>query len=193
MSTNLIELPNYQIFCEQIEILALPISGSEVHGVMCGYLCAGALQEGDAYLRVLSSSQRGEAARVAAQALFHLYSISQQHMDQDNFSFQLLSPDEERPLVERAQAFSEWCAGFVQAMGVAGISADQLDDEESQDALLHLSEFSQLDYVSLQVGEDDERALMEVSEYARMAVLRLYWDIKVRDMQGRSDLGHIKH
>lgn len=193
MSNTLTQLPNHQLFCEQIDVLALPISGSEVHGVICGYLCAGALQEGDAYLRALSTNKRGEAARVAAQALFNLYTISQQQMDQDNFSFQLLLPDEEQTLVLRAQAFSEWCEGFSQAMGVAGITADQLDEEESQDALLHLSEFSQLDYTSLKVDEDDERALMEVSEYTRMAVLRLYWDIKVHEMQGHGDSGHIKH
>lgn len=193
MSNNLTKLPNYHIFCEQIEVLELPISGSEVHGVMCGYLCAGALQEGDAYLRALSSNKRGEAARVAAQALFNLYSISQHQMDQDNFSFQFLLPDEEQTLVVRAEAFSQWCAGFIQAMSVAGITGDQLE-EEAQDALFHLSEFAQLDYASLKVGEDDEKALMEVSEYARMAVLRLYWDIKVQDtQQGRYDSGHVKH
>ena len=192
MSTNLTQLPNYPIFCEQIEVLALPLSASKVHGVMCGYLCAGALQEGDTYLRALSLSKRGEDARVAAQALFNLYSISQQQIGEDNFSFQFLLPDEEQPLVVRAEAFSEWCSGFTQAMGVLGITAEQLE-EESQDVLLHLSEFSQLDYESLKASEDDEKALMEVSEYARMAVLRLYWEMKVHEIEGRGDSGYSKH
>ena len=193
MPTNLTQLPNYQIFCEQIEALDLSLSSSELHGVMCGYLCAGALYEGDVYLRALSTKKRGELARVGAQALFNLYSISQQQIDQDNFSFQLFLPEDEQPLVIRAQAFSEWCAGFTQAMGVAGITGENLEEDESQDALLHLGEFAELDYQSLNVGEDDEKAFMEVSEYARMAVLRLYWDIKVHDTERRGDSGPITH
>ena len=179
------QLPDYPLFCEQITALALPLSGSKLHGIMCGYICAGALHDGEAYLRALTINQRGESARVAAQALFGLYAISQQQIDEDNFSFQLLLPDDEQLLEARAQAFGEWCDGFTKAMDNAGISAEQLE-EESQEALMHLVEFSELDYGGLTVNEDDEKALMEVSEYTRMAVLRLYWDIKTNQQDGRT-------
>lgn len=178
MSNILSQLPLHQLFSAQIEILALPISSSQLHGVMCGYLCAGAGQLGEAYLRTLTINKRGEDARVAAQALFNLYTISQHQMDEDHFKFMLLLPDDDQALSIRAQAFSEWCNGFTQTMLLAGIQPAQLFDEEAQDAFVHLEEFAQLDYESLQVSEDDEKAFMEVTEYVRMAILRLYWDIK---------------
>lgn len=175
---NSTHLPAYQTFVDTISVLTLPISGSELHGVMCGYLCAGAPAEGEAYIRALiMNNKKDESSRAAALAMFHVFSVSQQQLTNFDFEFQLLLPDEHESLISRAQAFSEWCEGFTQGMTMAGISYEQLQEDESQEALQHLLEFAQLDYEDLQVDEEDERALMEVSEYARMAVLRLYGDL----------------
>lgn len=170
-------LPSYLHFKDSISILSLPISCSELHGVLCGYLCAGAVTEGETYLRALLNHKRNEAIRHAARILFEVYTISQQQISQFNFEFQLMLPDDEAPLIVRAQAFSEWCEGFTQAMTLSGVSYKHLEDEETRDALLHLTEFAQLDYESLHVDENDEKALVEVSEYARMAILRLHGDL----------------
>ncbi|ARG96239.1 UPF0149 family protein [Legionella micdadei] len=181
-------LPDYQNFNNVISILDLPFSGSELHGMMCGYLCAGAASEGEAYLRALTSSKKDKSTRAAALAIFEVYTISQQQLGNFDFGFELLLPSEEESLMDRAQAFSEWCEGFTQSMAISGINAEQFQEEESQEALQHLQEFAQLDYESLEVNEEDEKALMEVSEYARMAVLRLYGDLK----SSNSDHGSTK-
>jgi len=185
-------LPNYHEFIASIAILALPLSGSELHGVMCGYLCAGANREGAAYLRAFITNANDVATiRGAALSLFGVFAVSQQQMEGFDFDFQLLLPDEESPLSERAQAFSEWCDGFVQGMTMAGVSEDQLQEDESQEALQHLVEFSQLDYHELKMSEDDEKALMEVSEYARMAVLRIHADLLASHLKdGPSETAH---
>lgn len=174
---NPIHLPAYQTFSDSISVLDLPISSSELHGMMCGYLCAGASSEGETYLRALTPNKRDESTRAAALAIFEIYSVSQHQLANYNFEFQLLLPDEHEPLISRARAFSEWCEGFTQGMAIAGIGYEQLHEEESQEALRHLLEFAQLEYESLQIDEEDERALMEVSEYTRMAVIRLYGDL----------------
>jgi yecA family protein len=171
-------LPDYQAFMDSISVLTLPISASELHGVMCGYLCAGASSEGEAYLRALTlKNKNDEATRLAALALFDVYLISQHQLANFDFEFQLLLPAGEEPLITRAQAFSEWCEGFAQGIAIAGVSSSELHDEESLEALEHILEFAQLDYESLEVDEEDERALVEVSEYARLAVLRIYEDL----------------
>lgn len=175
-------LPAYQSFLDAISVLGLPVSASELHGIMCGYLCAGAVSEGESYIRALMLKQtKDETTRTAALAMFNVYTVSQEQMKNFDFQFQLMLPDEHEPLIDRAQAFSEWCEGFTQGMTIVGVSYDQLNEEESQEALQHLAEFAQLDYQSLEVDEEDERALMEVSEYTRMAVLRLYGDLLSND------------
>ncbi|CEK09181.1 UPF0149 family protein [Legionella hackeliae] len=173
-----IHLPAYQTFVDTISVLALPISGSELHGIMCGYLCAGATAEGEAYLRALMlKNKKDDANRAAAMAMFDVFLISQQQLANFDFEFQLLLPEDEESLIARAQAFSEWCEGFTQGITMAGISYEQLQEEEAQEALHHMLEFAQLDYESLEVDEEDEKALIEVSEYARMAVLKIYGDL----------------
>lgn len=176
--TNSSSFFQYQNFVDSIAVLDLPISGSELHGVMCGYLCAGASQQGEMYLRALVTKNKQDAmVRSAALAMFEIYTHSQHQLANGDFEFKLLLPDDHDPLVERAQAFSEWCEGFAQGMTLGGVDSNQLD-EDSQEALHHIQEFAQLDYHSLEVTEDDEKSLMEVSEYTRMAVLQLSSDIQ---------------
>ncbi|KTD07771.1 UPF0149 family protein [Legionella jamestowniensis] len=186
-----LHLPAYQMFIDTISVLELPISGSELHGIMCGYLCAGAPTEGEAYLRALTvKSKKDEATRSAAMAMFDVFLISQQQLANFDFEFQLLLPDDGEPLMTRAQAFSEWCEGFTQGINMAGVSYEQLKEEEAQEALHHILEFAQLDYESLQVDEEDEMALVEVSEYTRMAILKIYGDLLEDNSQHGSRTSH---
>lgn len=187
-----LNLPSYEDFTNAIAPLALPISGSELHGIMCGYLCAGADAQGESYIRALLNSRRDEASRNGLLTLFSVFSISQQQINHFNFDFQMLLPEDEESLLLRAKAFSEWCEGFTQGLNIAGVSSDEFYEEESQEALQHLVEFAELDYESLDIGEDDERALMEVSEYARMAVLRLHSDLVMheKEQKGGTDRAH---
>jgi yecA family protein len=181
-----LHMPSYQIFVESIAVLALPISGSELHGIMCAYLCAGETSKGDTYLRALIKHQAVEGLRAAASALFELYAVSQQQITHFDFEFQLLLPDDDQSLVERAKAFSEWCEGFTQGLTLVGVGFDELEEEEAQEALQHLTEFAQLDHEALHVEEDDEHSFMEISEYARLAVLRIYEDLYSSHFKGGS-------
>ena len=187
-----LHLPQYYEFMDSIAILALPLSGSQLHGLMCGYLCAGANSEGAQYLRALITNTQDVAViRGAVLALFGVYAVSQQQIGHFDFEFQLLLPNDEAPLPERAQAFSEWCEGFIEGLTMAGIGDSELQEEESQEALQHLVEFSQLDYHELKINEEDERALMEVSEYARLAVLRIHADLLSSHLKdGQSETAH---
>ena len=184
-------LPLYQPFVDAIALLDLPISGSELHGVMCGYLSAGAVEEGNTYLRALIAQPTGQAARSAMLVLFEVYAVSQQQIDGLGFEFQLLLPDDHESLLFRAQAFSEWCEGFVQGIRMAGVEFDQLDDDDVQDAIAHINDFADLDYQSLQFDDEDERALTEISEYARMTVLHIHSDLRAhRINRGDAETAH---
>lgn len=191
LENNRLRLPHYDDFVTSIAGLTMTISASELHGLMCGYLCANANNQGEAYIRALLNNKKDEATRAAALAMFDVYSISQQQITNFDFEFSLLLPDDDEELVSRAQAFSEWCEGFTQALSNVGIGTDQFYEEEAQDALQHIIEFSELDCDTLDVDEEDERALMEVSEYARLAVLRLHGDIVANERErGGSETTH---
>ncbi|MBL7481491.1 UPF0149 family protein [Legionella bononiensis] len=186
-----LHLPEYTDFAESIAVLSLSISGSELHGMMCGYLCAGADSQGEAYLRALLNNKKDEESRNALLVMFSVYTISQQQINNFDFEFEMLLPDDNESLVERAQAFSEWCEGFTQGLTMAGVGADQFYEEEAQEALQHIIEFAELDCETLDVDEEDEKALMEVSEYARLAVIRLHGDLVMNERErGGSETTH---
>lgn len=186
-----LHLPAYEEFAESISCLNLTTSASELHGMMCGYLCASADSQGEAYLRALLNNKKDELSRNALLVMFSVYSISQQQINDYDFEFEMLLPDENEPLIERAQAFSEWCEGFTQGLTMSGVGSEQFYEEEAQEALQHIIEFAELDCDSLDVDEDDEKALVEVSEYARLAVLRLHGDLVANERErGNSETTH---
>jgi uncharacterized protein YgfB (UPF0149 family) len=184
-------LPEYQAFIDSISVLDLPISGSEMHGMMCGFLSAGAGSKGEEYLRALMLNKNDPTSRAAILALFDVYAISQQQIINLDFEFQLMLPKDNESLPERAQAFSEWCEGFTQGLVMADIDMDQIEEEDTQEAVGHMYDFAMLDQDELGDNEEDERAFMEVSEYARMAVLRIFSELNQKNKpDGKTSKGH---
>ena len=86
---NPLHLPGYDDFVESISGVALSISAGGLHGMMCGYLCVGADNQGEFYLRALLNNKKDEATRTAELAMFSVYSISQQQIANFDFDFQL--------------------------------------------------------------------------------------------------------
>ncbi|MBP6918457.1 MAG: UPF0149 family protein [Legionellaceae bacterium] len=185
-SDGYIKLPSYFDFSQAISDLNLPISCSELHGVLCGYLAADGQRAGESYLRALLAQRESNDTRQATLALFDVFSISQQQLSQLGFEFELMLPNDDAALSTRAQAFSEWCEGFTQGLTVTGVNFDKLQNEEAQEAIQHITEFAQLDYAALRVNEEDERALLEVIEYTRMAVLSIHADMQAQHNSGTS-------
>ncbi len=177
------KLPAYQQFCDATAFLALSQSPSELHGIVCAYLCAGAYREAEIYLRALLGNNKDEETRMASMLIFDMLSASQHQIQNFDFEFQMFLPDEHESIVERAQSFSEWCEGFMQGLDINGIHDDNFEDEEARETLYHIQEFSELDFDDLKSGEEEEKALMEVTEYTRMAVLRLFGEIQALKQQ----------
>ncbi len=181
LNDGVMKLPDYLHFSQALAPLNLPISCSELHGVLCGYLAASVEREAESYLRAVLAKRDAGEIRQAKLALFDVYAISQHQLSNLGFGFELMLPNDDALLATRAQAFSEWCEGFTQGVTVVGRDHPRLQTEEMQEILQHLSEFAQLDYGSLRVNEEDERALIEVIEYTRMAVLSIHAEIQTSD------------
>lgn len=172
------QLPEYTHLENAIKVLSLPLPISELHGVMCGYLCAGSVEQGEVYIRSLMHGNKGEQKKTANLAIFDLYTISQHQIINFDPAFQLLLPEDTQELKQRARAFGQWCNGFMDGISMAGINLQTLDEQDAQNAILHISQFADLNYDGLNTGEEDEKALLEVSEYTRMAVLHIHNIIK---------------
>lgn len=184
-----LNLPDYQNYINTIENLHLPVTGNELHGILCGYICAGDTTKGDAYIRALISNQKDAEKKEAALLVYDIYAISEQQLANFDFEFQLMIPDIYAPLQSRAEAFSEWCRGFLDGLSMAGVDINSLVHEDAEEAYNHLLEFAKLDCDTLDISEDDERAFVDVSEYARIAVMHIFSDLR-ENIDEQKDVHH---
>jgi uncharacterized protein YgfB (UPF0149 family) len=89
-----------------------------------------------------------------------------------DFEFDLLLPDDDKPVSERGPAMVDWCQGFLGGFGVVPTPAQPLSDE-SDEALQDLAKIAASD-LNYEDSDADEEALIEVCEYIRVAAVLLY-------------------
>ena len=84
--------------------------------------------------------------------------------------FELLLPDDNELIEERADALGAWCGSFLAGLGLSGeISKDRNLSEDVRQALEDLSEIARIEAG----GQDEtlEKAFADVSEHVRLAAL----------------------
>ncbi len=171
--TNTSCLPAYAPLAAALTPLDLPFSLSQLHGLLCGYICAANQDRASTFLHTLTSNHKHPVSQETKTHLFELLTFSEHQIQQFEFDFQFLLPDEYTSLINRTQAFSEWCDGFLQGLHACHIQAKSFEETETKETLMHFQEFAQLDTDNLSILEEDEKAFMEVYEYARLAVLTI--------------------
>jgi len=157
----------------QLDIKASP---SGFHGFLCGRLSCGTVQIQDL---VNSSTQwlglEEEAAEVASSSLEDFYQATLSNLQDINFLFQPLLPDDEIPLAERLVAVGEWCSNYISGLG-EGMGAEFKVSQDSKEALQDIATIGQISG-DLEVDEDEERDYLELVEYIRIAVQLIFSDL----------------
>lgn len=164
------------------------VSASELHGMLCGLICAGATDKGVEWLETIlqvMEPRSEELQHFNRDILINIFHRSLQQIAGFGFDFQLLIPDDDTPIAMRARSIGEWCQGFLEGIGFAGhlLNRESLSQTVA-DSLQRLYDISHIDYTSLAMGEEDEPALMEVVEYVRMAVLMVYTELVLKVKEG---------
>ena len=93
-----------------------------------------------------------------------------------DLDFQLLLPDDEVALAIRAAAFAAWCRGYLSGLGLAGIADLATLGEDARGFLADVERFGML-AIDNAGDEDDERALIELTEFTRIGVLLLHAEL----------------
>lgn len=180
MTQQMADSSGKQLNFEEVE-LALERARAQVgaagaHGLLSGVICAGTRTDGVAWLeQVLGPIDPQDViAKESRQLLFKLYEYTNWQLHEMDFAFQLLLPQDDLDLIDRAESLGHWCNGFMNGLNLGGINLEEGVNEEINDALYHLEEFAQVDYDNLDISEADEKAYVEVVEYVRMSVLMIY-------------------
>ena len=170
---------DHETLQRRLDSAGIDSDGSELHGMLCGLLCGGARRAEAVWLdETLAEGVDPQDLLVqeCRQSLRTLFRNTRAQLDGDGLGFALLLPDDDRPARERAASVARWCQGFLYGIGVAGDEARPAFPEEAAEALQDIAEISKMDVAGVAGGEAEERALAEVVEFLRVAVMLLWED-----------------
>jgi len=179
---------DYERLRESLAAAGAVLALAELHGGVCGALCAGgadaarrwlldALDDADAGAATAidggSAENAGSSFRppaAVADDLEELIGTSSKMLDDPELTFEPLLPSDDAPLAEQVEALAAWCQGFLSGVGStapAAVEGDALGEI--------LRDFAEISRAGL--SEDEEAghdqpdfALAEIHEYVRVSV-----------------------
>lgn len=157
---------------------------AEIHGLISAFCCAaGALSQ---LKQVLAEQHEADLAE-KVQAL---YREVDQALADESLGFQLLLTDNDAVLAARTKGLAEWCQGFLTGFKLNHIDKKTDLSEECREALGFFSEIQQIEEITGDTTEEDEKDFTELEEYIRMSVLMMYTELR---MEREDSTAHQTH
>lgn len=163
------ELPDWDEVDTRLVELDAPAGAAECHGMLCGLLCAPAVEPATAWLRDALGREPDQPPPPPLDALFR-ETLGQ--LEDAGFQFGLLLPPDDVPLDERTEALADWCGGFVYGLGAGGVDLSGIDGEAAE-FLADVAEIGRAELDSGEADDDGEGAYAELVEYLRIGTLTL--------------------
>ncbi|RMF19807.1 MAG: hypothetical protein D6758_01055 [Gammaproteobacteria bacterium] len=142
-----------------------------VQGLMCGLIAGGQTRlEGAGWqaLRDLAAVQEEQAPP----ALKALYEEMYADLEQEAFGLDLALPEDTVHCSQRVEALAEWCRGFIEGL-IAAAPRILNENEEASEIVQDLMKVGEVS-PDVEGTEEDERHLLELTEFVRVAVINLY-------------------
>ena len=92
--------------------------------------------------------------------------------------FDLLIPDDDRPIEERTQALTAWCSGFLYGLGSNGAADPQRLPGDLGEIVRDLTEITRADVDASDSVEANESALAELVEFVRVGVQLVFDELE---------------
>jgi len=167
-------LPDYLILNNALHKLDTEITPSEVHGTLCGLLCANSNAGAEVWQQALWPNQpSGDLLSAEAREIFkQTHGITRRQLNDPTCEFQMLLPDDDDGLDARVNALGDWCQGFLVGLSLGGITDFVLLPEDAREITKDLLEIARAgSSYELEGSEEDENAYAELVEYLRVGVL----------------------
>lgn len=169
-------IPNYLAISSALEKLETEVTPSEVHGTLCGLLCAKVSATANQWQNALwPHLERDENDLIQGEVfeiLNQLHDISRLQLNAPNCEFELLLPDDEDPLDNRVNALGDWCQGFLVGLTLGGVTDFSPLPEDAREVANDMVEIARAGTsYDLEGSEEDETAYAELIEYLRVGIL----------------------
>ena len=171
MSQQFPEYIEIQNAIDKIEQARYP---SEIHGCLCGLLCTDRNLSAQGWFE--KTFQQLEPGNLLQQEgleqLSALFQTTVQQMNDPDFDFHLLLPDDNADISSRVQSLSDWCQGFLLGLSMGGMKELQKLPEDAIEIATDIAKIAQAgSSYELSDTDEDEESYQELIEYIRVGVL----------------------
>lgn len=148
---------------------------SEAHGTLAGALCAAGVYRLEDWLgEILPDGRTDPMTRESCRAYFEATARALRSAD---MAFQVLLPDDEQSLDERATALGQWCQGFLYGLGTSAIEDVTRLPGDVGEIVRDLSELTRIGVDGRESLESNEHAYAELVEFVRVGVQLLFEEL----------------
>ncbi|MCP5158484.1 MAG: UPF0149 family protein [Gammaproteobacteria bacterium] len=163
---------------EHLSRLLAPIDPAELHGLLCGLLCARINPDRNQWLLHAREmlADDSEFSSTVNDLLWQWFDEGIIRINSLDEPITPLLPDDDAPLSQRVNALSGWCQGLLYGLGLGEIGPDNRLSAESQEFLRDIADIAQVGFDTDEGGEADENAYFEVIEYLRVGTLLIHQD-----------------
>lgn len=170
---------DFDEFANHLLDQGLLASPSQLHGCLCGLLGAGAPAQPEYGLDALTQALDLEVHGELASRIMQLYTVTAAALQDEEFTFLPLLPDDEEEIALRTAALANWCDGFLAGFAYATAAADSNGSALSQETgeiLRDIAAMAQAEPAADESEEEAEDSYIELVEYLRVAVVNVFMD-----------------
>jgi uncharacterized protein YgfB (UPF0149 family) len=159
-----------------------PLPPAELHGGLCGVICASGRKAASGWLDELIDDCTGDAATLAEldNQLRMLGTVTFNALSGWTLEFNPLLPDDDSAIAQRAEALALWCHGFLAGLIVGGVdlaSEPSGLSAEINELVRDFAEISRAGADGEESGESGDRSLTELIEYVRVGAQCIFEEL----------------
>jgi len=166
---------DYQELNGRLCVSELSPSAAEAHGILCALMCAGAPKAEESWIADLLAGANDSdiQTRECRHSLQELAAHTREEILGSGCGVTPLLPGDSVSLAERAEGLYDWSRGFLYGLGLSGVDRARLS-EQGREVFDDFAAITHLDLDDLGDSEDNEQALMELTEFVRVAAMLVY-------------------
>jgi uncharacterized protein YgfB (UPF0149 family) len=166
---------------------------AELHGGVCGALCAGGESAARRWLRDCIDDQELAASSAALVAeLDELVDVSEKTLADSDLRFEPLLPGDDAPLEEQVQALALWCQGFLNGVGTTapGVALQSAAGTSLPEILRDFGEISRAGLSEEEAAGQAQAdfALAEIHEYVRVSAQIVFEELAAQRVGSAGDV-----
>lgn len=172
--------PTFDSISLSLQSIDAGITASESHGALCGLLCVRRTLDLPMWLHHTLVGCDPESATLpdAQRQLTELATTTARQLNDTEFSFHPLLPDDEEPLLARTRAVSHWCQGFLEGLRLGGVTQSSQLPGDAVEVVSDMGEIAKADRYDIAESNENEADFTELVEYLRAGVRLVYDELQ---------------